>query len=226
MPFSTMQCLMGANLSFSNFAVLNLSGAVYGGALYLEGTSYKEIRAAAVSEEHKSHEALLKLVGQAAYRADMYGKDMYGNLEEFFKRQGYRAEADHAFIAGKCRERKEYFRSNDWLRWLGSWMLYLLVGYGRHPWQAGIPLAVLVALGCVLFSPAKMEPQKTEDTSRVYNRFWYSLGVFLPVVDLQADKVWKPKADQTFLRNYVRVLALLGWILIPIVLAALAGLIK
>ena len=212
---------MGANLSFSNFAVLNLSGAVYGGALYLEGTSYKEIRAAAVSEEHKSHEALLKLVGQAAYRADVYG-----NLEEFFKRQGYRAEADHAFIAGKCRERKEYFRSNDWLRWLGSWMLYLLVGYGRHPWQAGIPLAVLVALGCVLFSPAKMEPQKTEDTSRVYNRFWYSLGVFLPVVDLQADKVWKPKADQTFLRNYVRVHALLGWILIPIVLAALAGLIK
>ena len=62
--------------------------------------------------------------------------------------------------------------------------------------------------------------------SRVYNRFCYSLGLFLSVVDLQADKVRKPKADQTFLRNYVRVHALLGWILIPIVFAALAGLIK
>jgi hypothetical protein len=59
-----------------------------------------------------------------------------------------------------------------------------------------------------------------------WNRFWYSLGLFLPFVDLQADKVWKPKADQTFLRNYMRVHILLGWILIPLVLAALTGLIK
>ena len=71
-----------------------------------------------------------------------------------------------------------------------------------------------------------MELQKPDDARRVYSRFWYSLGLFLPIVDLQADKVWKPKADQTFLRNYVRVHALLGWILIPIVLAALTGLIK
>ena len=105
-------------------------------------------------------------------------------------------------------------------------MLYLLVGYGRQPWRAVIPCAVLIALGCVLFSPQKMQLQKSEDTSRVYSRFWYSLNLFLPVVDLQAGKVWKPKADQTFLRNYMRVHALLGWILIPIVVAAVAGLIK
>ena len=105
-------------------------------------------------------------------------------------------------------------------------MLYLLIGYGRQPWRALIPCAVLIALGCVLFSPNKMEPQKLEDTPRVYSRFWYSLNLFLPVVDLQAGKVWKPKADQTFLRNYMRVHIMLGWILIPIVLAALTGLIK
>jgi len=71
-----------------------------------------------------------------------------------------------------------------------------------------------------------MEPQKPEDTPRVYSRFWYSLNLFLPVVDLQAGKVWKPKADQTFLRNYMRVHILLGWILVPLVLAAVTGLIK
>ena len=70
----------------------------------------------------------------------------------------------------------------------------------------------------------KNKPQKLEDTRRVHNRFWYSFGLFLPVVDLQADTVWKPKADQTFLRNCARMHALLGWILIPIVLAALKGL--
>lgn len=185
----------------------------------MQGMSYKYILAAPTEPE--SHKALLKLADQSAYSADVYG-----NLEEFFKRQGYRADADEAFVAGKWREQKEYFQRGNWFRWLGSWALYLLVGYGRRPWQAGIPCAALVALGCVLFSPKKMEPQRPEDTPRIYSRFWYSLGLFLPFVDLQADKVWKPKADQTFLRNYMRMHVLLGWILIPIVLAALTGLIK
>jgi len=71
-----------------------------------------------------------------------------------------------------------------------------------------------------------MEPRNPSEAPRVYSRFWYSFGLFLPFVDLQADRVWKPKADQTFLRDYMRVQMLLGWILIPIVLAALTGLIK
>ena len=151
---------------------------------------------------------------------------LFSSLEQFFLRQGYLGDADKAFIAGKRRERDEYFRSGDWFGWLRSWMLYLLVGYGRRPWQAGIACAVVIALGFVLFSPDKMEPQKPEDTPRVYSRFWYSLNLFLPVVDLQAGKVWKPKAAQTFLRNYMRVHIMLGWILVPLVLAALTGLIK
>ena len=171
--------------------------------------------------ESESREALLQLADMSAYSADVYSR-----LEQFFLGQGYRVDSDEAFMAGKRRERKEYFRSGHWVGWLRSWMLYLLVGYGRQPWRAGIPCAVLVALGCVLFSPQKMKPQKPEDTPRVYSRFWYSLGLFLPFVDLQADKVWKPKADQTFLRNYMRVHILLGWILVPLVLAALTGLIK
>ena len=214
-----------ADLSNADFATLDLSGSAWpkdgndGEVFRMQGMNYKYLQAD--SDESKSHEALLKLADQSAYT-----NDVYSNLEEFFLRQGYHGDADEAFIAKKRREREEYFRSGQWSRWLGSWMLNLLVGYGRRPWQAGIPCAVFVALGCVLFSPKKMELQKPEDTPRVYSRFWYSLGLFLPFVDLQADKVWKPKADQTFLRNYMRVHIMLGWILIPIVLAALTGLIK
>jgi hypothetical protein len=152
----------------------------------MQGLSYKYIRAVP-NNEPESHRALLKLADQSAYTADVYS-----HLEEFFLRQGYRGDADRAFIAGKRRERKENLHG---LGWFGSWLLDWLVGYGRRPWQPGIPCAVLVAVGCVLFSPKKMEPQKPEDAPRVYSRFWYSLGLFLPFVDLQADKVWKPKAD-------------------------------
>jgi uncharacterized protein YjbI with pentapeptide repeats len=208
------------DLRYADFGLLNVSGASWPkdpGQFHLEGMSYKTI----LAEEPKSHERLLNLVSQATYSADVYSR-----LEEFFLRQGYRADADEAFIAGKRRERDEYFRSGDWSGWLRSWLLYLLVGYGRQPWRAGLASAVVIALGCVLFSPNKMEPQKPEDTPRIYSRFWYSLNLFLPVVDLQAGKVWKPKANQTFLRNYMRVHILLGWILVPLVLAALTGLIK
>jgi len=204
--------------NFSEFVYLDLSNASWP-AVSMQGMSYKYIRAA--GEEPESHTALLRLADQSAYSAEVYSK-----LEEFFLRQGYRGDADKAFIKGKRRERDEYFRSGDWFGWLRSWTLYLLVGYGRRPWRAGIACAVVIALGCVLFSPKKMEPQKPEDTPRVYSRFWYSLNLFLPVVDLQAGKAWKPKANQTFLRNYMRVHILLGWILVPLVLAALTGLIK
>jgi hypothetical protein len=212
----------GIDLRYAEFASLDVSGASWPkvpAQFQMQGMSYKAILAA--PKEPKSHEELLKVVSKAAYSGDVYSR-----LEEFFSRQGYRADADEAFIAGKVRERKEYFLSGDWLRWLSSWMLDLLVGYGRQPWRAGIPCAALVALGCVLFSPKKMEPQQPENTPRVYSRFWYSLGLFLPFVDLQSNKVWKPKADQTFLRNYMRVHILLGWILVPLVLAAVTGLIK
>jgi Icc-related predicted phosphoesterase len=207
------------NFNYADFAWLDLSKTVWpkvAGKFHMQGMNYKYIRAA--PNEPESHRALLELADQSAYSADVYN-----HLEEFFLGQGYRDDADRAFIKGKRRERKENLHG---LSRVGSCLLDWLVGYGRRPWQAGIPCAALVALGCVLFSPKKMEPQKPEDTPRVYSRFWYSLGLFLPFVDLQADKVWKPKPDQTFLRNYMRVHIMLGWILVPLVLAAVTGLIK
>jgi hypothetical protein len=205
---------------YADFGSLHLSRVSWPkhAQVQMEGMNFQSIQ---VVEEPNSRKALLELAEQWSYTPDVYIV-----LEAFFLRQGYRADADKAFIAGKRREREEYLGNRHWFVWLGSWTLDLLVGYGRRTWQAAIPCAVLIALGCILFSREKMEAQKPEEARRVYNRFWYSLGLFLPIVDLQADTVWKPKADQTFLRNYARVHALLGWILIPIVLAALTGLIK
>jgi hypothetical protein len=217
------------SFDYAEFVWLDLSSPFWpkiAGKLSLSGMSYKYVRTVPENEP-ESHKVLLTLADQSAYTADVYT-----NLEEFFKRQGYRADADRAFIAGKCRDRKEYFHSGDWGRWLGSWMLYLLVGYGRHPERAGYVGISTIVLGCILFPLKKMELQdpkeleKPEEKRRQYNRFWYSLGLFLPVVDLKTSELWGPKRQYRFLRNYVRVHILLGWILVPLVLAALTGLIK
>jgi uncharacterized protein YjbI with pentapeptide repeats len=207
------------NLNYADFVWLDLSNIVWpkvAAKFHMQGMSYKYIRAA--SKEPESHKVLLKLADQSTYTPDVYS-----HLEEFFLRQGYRADANRAFIAGKRRERQEYLHG---LAWFGSWIVDLLSSYGRHTERIGGLCVFWVVLGCILFSPKKMEPRTPENVPLVYSRFWYSLGLFLPFVDLQADKVWKPKADQTFLRNYMRVHIMLGWILVPLVLAALTGLIK
>jgi uncharacterized protein YjbI with pentapeptide repeats len=215
-----------ANLSYTDLGWVDLSTHFWpknAAQFNIQGMKYKYARAV-IGNEPESHDELLKLADQAAYTVDAYA-----NLEVFFLSNGYRSDADRAFVAGKRRERREYLSG---LQWAGSWLLDWLVGYGRRPWQAGIPCAFFVALGCFVFAEGKMERQDLKELEkpaikrRVYNRFWYSLGLFLPFVNLQTAEFWKPKRKHTFLRNYVRVHILLGWILIPILLAAISGLIK
>jgi hypothetical protein len=219
------------DLRYADFGWLYPSGASWPDAdnFYVQGMSYKYVLAPGKNNTELP-EPLLKWAHSPSYTADVYKK-----LEEFFVSHGDRSDADEAFIEGKRQERRqyvpkgrgvlEYILSGDWLRWLSSGTLDLLVGYGRRPWKAAIFCIGFVALGCFLFSPKKMEQQRPQDAPGAYNRFWYSLGLFLPVVNLGAD-IWKPKADYTALRNWAHFHALAGWILIPIVLAAITGIIK
>ena len=57
-------------------------------------------------------------------------------------------------------------------------------------------------------------------------RWRYSLGLFLPVVDLEMSKVWRPGSDRRWARHYMRLQILLGWILVPLFAAGLTGLVK
>jgi uncharacterized protein YjbI with pentapeptide repeats len=99
------------NFDYASFALLDLSKVA--GHFHMREMSYKYIKAA--PEEPESHKELLKLADESAYTADAYS-----NLEAFFLRQGYRGDADRAFIAGKRRERRENLQG---LGWLGSCLL-------------------------------------------------------------------------------------------------------
>jgi uncharacterized protein YjbI with pentapeptide repeats len=180
-----------ADLRYSDFATLDLIDTRWPhqpNSFELQGMSYKSIRAAPT--ERRSHNVLLKLADQATYSAGVYG-----TLREFFSRQGFSADADRAFIAEKRRERREYLKG---FRWFGSYLLDLLVGYGRHPWQAAIPCAFFVALGTCLFAPHSMEPQKPDEPYPAYNRYWYSFSLFVPFVHLQADRLGGPRMTSAF----------------------------
>jgi hypothetical protein len=66
--------------------------------------------------------------------------------------------------------------------------------------------------------PAKPRPS--------YSAFWYSLDLFVPIARLQAADRWVPKQQRYLAWIYLRLHVLLGWVLVPLGLAAVSGLIQ
>jgi len=92
------------------------------------------------------------------------------------------------------------------------------------------PCVLLVILGGYVFR--KIEYMKLIDdsiTDKSYNNWWYSFDLFIPFVDLKIAHFWTPKEDGRAAKlrsHYRRLHIFLGWILIPIGLLALFGIIK
>ncbi len=158
-----------------------------------------------------------------------YSPSFYAHLETFFKNQGDPALAADVFVAQKWHERSAVSRG---LKKLWSIFLHFSVGDGRRPELAFLWSALVVLIGCwtfdfkkgmVLQNPAEVQ---AEDEIHRYNRLWYSLDVFLPFIDLKVDNVWIPRPDRKFALFYMHVQTILGWILIPIGLAAFAGILQ
>ena len=49
---------------------------------------------------------------------------------------------------------------------------------------------------------------------------------FLPFFDLKMASVWEPKTERRFARHYMRLHMIIGWILVPIGLLAVSGIIS
>ena len=65
----------------------------------------------------------------------------------------------------------------------------------------------------------------TEPKKQSPNLFWYSLDVFAPAIELGVDKAWQPDTKFTLGKNYAYIHRIAGWILVPLILAALTGII-
>ena len=141
-------------------------------------------------------------------------------------------------------------------------MLEVTIGYGYRPLRALWWIAGFVALGTILFGWGhylRIITPTEENAYRefvatgeappyypVFNPLVYSLENFLPVVDLQQDKYWRPnprhavrgrvrrgieRADSSslpsrFLRWYLWLHILAGWTITPLLFAGLSGLVR
>lgn len=181
----------------------------------LSGMTYDGI---GMGDDPGAWRRLIALADSADYNAQVYR-----SLETFFRDEGYADRADEAYIAQKRRERYEAY-GRDVAAFTFNEFLEIFVLYGRRPvlalaWSMGF-----VLFGAVLFRRRDLMRPLREGAT-YYSPFWYSLGLFLPFVDLKMNSDWEPLPERRFARNYARVHILLGWIIIPIGLAAVTGLI-
>jgi hypothetical protein len=210
-----------ANLERSHFGELTLDEVSWpksAASFRLDGMTYQAIR---MGSERVLGQKLLELANRSAYSVQVYS-----NLMAFFRRQGYSEWADEVLVAQKRRERAEILTWNS-AGWWWNLFLDLFVLYGLSPARVFLWSALFVVIGCLVFRRQEdMEPQRGEVASGDYNAFWYSLDLFLPYIDLRTASAWAPKPERRFARHYMRVHTLLGWLVIPIGLLALTGIIK
>lgn len=203
---------------FSNMRIgqtVVFSDAVLRGPINLEGISFQRI----VTEDW---DRFFEMINRSSY-----SPSVYTNLESLFRREGDVKKADAIYIEQKRRERRQFLGGFSWLWNLAQdW----LAGYGRHlewvlPWSA-----ILVVIGALVFWRERgMETQRPDDAERLKNRYhpvWYSLDLFLPIIDLGETNAWTPRKDRRAARLYMRFHIILGHLLVPIGLAAWTGIIK
>lgn len=142
-----------------------------------------------------------------------------------------------------------------WSRWrlFKDWLLKSLTGYGVKTWRLSLPILFFIAAGVGIFwpddalrvksptprtlqaavtadasapaaAPQASQPSPSDPTQKLFTRLGYSIDLFLPVVDLQQSDKWRP--HQVWREAYSVVHILAGWLLIPLLLASLSGIVR
>lgn len=239
----------------ANFTLLRVDGrahfygARFEGPVLLDGLTYQIMtRQGKPPDEWRG---LLDLLWKSKYSGSAYT-----NLEAMFQRQGFPERANEVYIMRKIRERKDGglwwlpwvwnrilqafigYGRKPWLAWLWSIGIVFL-GAGLFPREKMVPikdgrptrdegpaqgrsgqgrrLSVWVRS---IFCGAKLN-------GGYYSPFWYSLDLFAPVIDLGYAKAWMPDPRaHPWLLRVMHIERLLGWIVIPLAVAAVTGLVK
>jgi hypothetical protein len=165
----------------------------------------------------------------------------YEQLAATFRKAGDLTRADDVLYAGRESVRKSAWRRGSRLRWLGLSLLKWTIGYGiglRYflfplRWVLGLAAlstGVLLATGQPLTcesvgAPSGCLPHKLPGGlfSRVAERFIYSLGQLLPIVEL--DPTYKDVRLRGWVWLYfVAIVKPFGYVLAAAIVAGMAGL--
>ena len=171
------------------------------------------------------------------YRQQPYNRQPYKQLESFFSASGQPEIADEIYLERRRIERKQK-RHKNLLRWLADLLFYAgLARYGVRPLRLIVLSVILLVAGTSYFSHPHAARAKEKDAPPPYalshlQAFQLSLHQFLPVEIPMGDQ-WVPAPEASEDTLEIRpstfatiLLKLPGWILVPLGLAALTGLLR
>jgi hypothetical protein len=163
-----------------------------------------------------------------------FSRDPYLQLEEFYRRTGNETKARNIYRLGREELRKNAMDRKSSIQWswtrnIADWLWKWVTGYGVAISRLLFIVAVFILVGTLIFSPNEaLDPvrQFANDGSREESPspFLYSLDLFLPLVNLHVDNKWSPSSLP--LQVYAGFHLLIGWLVVPLLLAALAGIMR
>jgi hypothetical protein len=155
--------------------------------------------------------------------ASRYSRSTYAALANYLDRRGDTKGAYNVRVARHMREAKMLGPAHE----LVGWFELAVSGYGEKPWYAFAWIAAFVCFGWRVFrnkfEMGLIDP-KLPDPG--YDPFWFSLGLFLPVVDIGLIKCWRPEPRRRFARHYAQIHVLLGWLFVPFAVASITGILR
>ena len=163
-------------------------------------------------------ESVLKFADSAGF-----SRDFYVRLEKHYASRGEATAESEVYLARKRRERSH--ESVFSASYLWSWFLDRLFGYGGSVGKILMVFVGFVLVDRMAFSRG-MRPQKPEYADRGYSAVWYSIDTLVPAIDLGMAKYWEPEPANTWAVMYLRFQTAVGWILVPIAIGAVSGLIR
>jgi hypothetical protein len=104
-------------------------------------------------------------------------------------------------------------------------LLYVSIGGGVAPERAFIVLFALLLFGTWLFRDKSRMMWRGRSDEPHYSAFWYTVDLLLPVMKLDDARDWSPRPDEQPRIYAGRVMRVVGFLMVPLLLAAATGLV-
>ena len=164
---------------------------------------------------------------------DPYDRQPFTQLEETFRRAGKDKLADDVYYEQKRRESDQ-----KTLRTPGAWLLdhflWLFTGYGVRLRRLIVFIALILLVGTIIFHfegavESRLDMQPLPHFP-YWEAFWVSFNTFLPV-EIPSGANWIPSSEIIRVlgirfTTFATLLKLAGWILIPVGIAGISGILK
>ncbi len=168
---------------------------------------------------HRPTDWFVKWIESPENHDKFFNPQPYQHLAATLRTGGQPDKADSILYAAKNHQ----LRAGDVGGWtkVKLWLLRGLIGYGYYNYRAVPWFLALVVLGALLVG---FSVDLTAQYTAVFDRFWYSFDMALPIVKLNAEH--KKHIAENWVAVYFYAHKMLGFVLASLLVAGLSGLTK